>query len=171
MEHPKLNNYPDMKVTLRKDFYDFFAKELKQFFEETGCSLFGHNVIKNYRKEGHAVSTFNTNEKWHELYWDKYRNDDPTERACHSNALINNVGLSSWGITDGKSECSEDRLSICDVKDGFLLAYSHPDNVIENISFGWKTIKSQYFDLEKALKISHIILPLRQFHIENAFSS
>ncbi len=169
MTNAKIIEYEDMKVTMRKDFYSQFHKELKEFFEESGCNIFGHNIIKNYRVEGHEISTFTSNEKWHELYWDKFRNDDPVEKICNNNALKTTLGVISWNIIDPNSECNEQRLAHCDAKDGFSLAYTYPNGFIENVSFGWGFVDKEHRDLRKILKLAPLIMSLRQHHINIAF--
>jgi hypothetical protein len=165
MENAKMIKYPDMKVALRKDFYGLFRKVLKDFFEESGCIYFGQNVIKNYRKKGHVVSTFSNDEKWHELYWDKYYNTDPLEKMVNGKASDHSFSLMSLNLAP-TSECLEDRLRLCDIKEGFALAINHNKEITEFLLFGWKNFNMSGFTIEKISKLSNILKPIRNFHLE-----
>jgi hypothetical protein len=164
MENAKILKYSDMKIALRKDFYGFFREALKDFFEESGCTYFGHNVIKNYRKKGHVISTFSSDEKWHEIYWDKYYNTDPLERMINRKAL-DNFSLMSLNLAP-TSECTEARMSLSPIKEGLNIALNHKNETIENMTFGWKSFNVNDFTIEKISKLCNILKPMRNFHLE-----
>ena len=45
MREPKIINHPDMKVILRKDFYEIFMDQLNKITHDTGATYFGHNIF------------------------------------------------------------------------------------------------------------------------------
>ena len=172
MENARIIEYPDpemkiptMKLALRKDFYSLFREALKDLFETSGCTYFGHNVIKNYRQKGHIVSTFSSNEKWHELYWDKYCNADPSEKMVNGNAVGHSFSLMSLNLTP-TSECREARLSLTHIKEGLHLAFPYKNGTIENMTFGWENFNVNDFTIEKVSKLCNILKPMRNFHLE-----
>lgn len=55
---PAMRHYPDMKVILRKDFYQTFENNLKEIEKETGAAYVHHTIMKNYLEPGHRVSNF-----------------------------------------------------------------------------------------------------------------
>lgn len=164
MQTPKIMNYPMMKVAMRKDFYEKFASELKALQEKAGALLFAHTIIEDYRGPNHKVSTFNSNEDWHELYWDKYWNEDPLETTCHQAANTHGSGITSWQVIDPQSECMKARMSLGGAQDGIMLAFKHPSGLMENISFGWESGKNTGFIFDKLEMLTKIIEPLRSYH-------
>lgn len=164
MREPKILKYPDMTVIMRKDFYDHFDEHLKQIAKETGATYVGHNIIKNYRENNHRVSTFCNFEPWHELYWDTYRNDDPLERTIHHAVKKDNFGVVSWEIGHNSSPCSLAREQLTKVKEGINFSFKRPDNHIETVVLGWKSLDSETLDTDFIFHLSSLLKPIREYH-------
>lgn len=163
---PKLINYPDMQVIMRKDFYNNFDAQLKKITEDTGAIYFGHNIIKNYREGGHRVSTFCNHESWHEIYWEKYRNDDPTEKIVHRAIQENYFAASSWKVDAAASPCIEERLKLTTTNDGITFSFKRKENYQETFSLGWKTLKAKVLDTDYMLYLASLLKPIRDYHWE-----
>lgn len=166
MKDPKIINYPDMKVIMRKDFYEKFGEHLKKITADTGATYFGHNLIKNYREAGHKISTFCMHEDWHEIYWDKYRNTDPMDRICHAAVKKNNFGVVSWEIGQQSSACGHERKTITGVKDGILFSFKRPENYFETFLVGWNDLDPEKLDIAYISHLSSLLKPLRDYHWE-----
>lgn len=181
MLEPKIRNYDNVKVkvlpetgqfvdlnfkmAMRKDFYENFATAFKELFKETGATIFTHTVIENYWEPYYKLSAFGSNEEWHELYWEKYYDQDQTEQTCHRSAQRNGVGVTSWQVIDPTSDCMAARMSIGKVKDGVMIAFKHPNGLLENMSFGWQKFNTDNLTPDKLAKLNQIISPIRQHHI------
>ena len=161
---PKIIKHPEITITLKKDFYGVFDKNIKELFKETGISYFAHQLIENYRMPNHKVSSFYTNENWQEIYWNNFWNNDPIEKIAHQNAGKNGISLTSWQICDPTSECMEARISTCNVRDGLFMAFSHPSGIIENYTFAWEKFDFSLIDHKTISKLQNFIMPIRQAH-------
>jgi hypothetical protein len=170
MQNPKILNYPEMKVAMRKDFYEKFSAQLKQLQEDTGALLFSHTLIDDYKGPNHKVSTFNSDEEWHELYWDKFWNNDASENTCHQVANAYGSGIVSWQVADPDSDCMEARMRVGGVHDGLMIAFKHPSGLLENMSFGWEKGDNSTLALEKLGAITEIVEPIRQYHRQSYHS-
>ena len=166
MKAPKIINYPDMQVIMRKDFYDKFEDHFKNIVKETEATYFGHNLIKNYREGGHKISTFCNYEAWHEVYWDKYRNDDPLERIIHKAVQKNDFGVISLEMGHNGSPCSKERIQITNVKDGVCFSFKRPENYLETLTIGWDTLDPERLDSDYILQLSSLLKPIRDYHWE-----
>ena len=166
MRDPKIINYPDMKVIMRKDFYDHFDDQLKKITKDTGATYFGHNIIKNYREKGHSVSTFCNREAWHDIYWEKYYNEDSTERMCHQAVIKNNFMVVSWEIVRGSNPCAQERMKINNVKDGIIFSFKKPENYIEAFLIGWENLNTENIDTEYIFHLTSLLKPIRDHHWE-----
>jgi hypothetical protein len=166
MRVPKVIVYSDMEVILRKDFYEHFDDLFKKIVGDTGASYFGHNIIKNYREPGHKISTFCNYEKWHEIYWDKYRNFDPLERTLHQTVLKSDYGVVSWEIGHNGSPCSQERIKATQVREGITFSFKRPDNYLETLIIGWSDLDLEKLDTDYILHLSSIVLPIRDHHWE-----
>lgn len=164
MREPKLINYPDMRVVMRKDFYDSFDHQLKKITQDTGATYFGHNIIKNYRQNGHKISTFCNHEPWHDIYWDQYRNDDPMEKVVHQTVNKNSFGVVSWEIGQHSSFCGQERRRITNIKDGILFSFKRPDNYIETFLIGWKDLDPEKLNIDYISQLSSLLKPIRDHH-------
>ncbi len=167
MEHLKIINKSDMKIILRKDFYSIFHDIKKSLFGEAGIKYYCHNLIKDYGTANHVVSSFGSNEEWSETYWQNFWNSDPMEKSCHKITLSSGIGLTSWQLIDPTSDCAETRIRMCDVKDGVLIAFNHKNNIIENVSFGWKDLGDDTLNSEKITILNKIMRPLREYHLNH----
>ena len=164
MRQPKFINYPDVKVIMRKDFYDEFDDQLKKIAKDTGATFFAHGFIKNYREKDHKVSTFCNFEPWHEVYWDKYRNDDPLERTINQAVQKNDFGVISWDIGHNSSPCSQERLKLTKAKDGITFSFKRPENYIETLYIGWNELDSERLDTDYILHLTSLLKPIRDYH-------
>lgn len=162
----KLNilNHQDMQVIMRKDFYDKFSDQLAKIEKDTGATYFGHNIIKNYRKKGHRISTFCNHESWHDMYWAKYFDQDLTEKVCHQAVEKNNFAVVSWQIGHELSPCCQERIKATQVKDGIIFSFKKPDNYIESFIIGWNSLKTEKIDVEYIFHLSSLLKPLRDYH-------
>jgi len=164
MRKPKILNHQDMQVIMRKDFYDHLGSHLKKITEETGIIYFGHNIIKNYGERNHKVSTFCNYERWHDLYWEKYRHKDPMEKIVHQTTNESNFGATSWAIGGGSSPCSKERITLTKVKEGIFFSFKKPKNYIESFTIGWNNLKIKEMDVEYILHLCSTLKPLRDHH-------
>lgn len=164
MRTPKIIAHPDMKIILRKDFCDKFDPHLKNVMDETGATYFGHNIIKNYREKDHRVSTFCNREMWHELYWEKYRNDDPIDELCHQSSQTTSFMGVSWKIAQNMNSCNKERLKINKIKDGLLFSFKKPDNYFETFLIGWNKLKTRNLDVEYIMHLASLLKPIREYH-------
>lgn len=164
MRKPKIINYPDIKVIMRKDFYDHFDDQLKNITEKTGATYFGHNIIRNYREKDHKVSTFCNNEAWHDLYWEKYYNEDLTEKIGHQATKKNNFAVISWGIARDSNPCVQERMKINKVKDGVIFSFKRPENYLETFLIGWDNLNTEKLDLEYIFHLTSLLKPIREHH-------
>lgn len=160
--------HPDIEIVLRKDFYSKFDTLFKELAVDVGLQLFHHNLIHNYREVGHKVSTFGNNEEWSEIYWDKYCNNDLLESSCNVACKKNGFAITSWHTIDPTSECMDARLRICKVKDGISVVFKHSNNLMENITFGWKKLNFELenFGFQKFAALNQLIAPVRQHHLK-----
>lgn len=164
MTTPTIINYNDMRVTMRKDFYGKFGEHLKKITEETGAVYYGHNLIKNYREPGHKISTFCNYEDWLELYWDKYRNDDPLEKLIHQVVQKNDFAVVSWVIGHNGSLCSQERIKMTNATEGIMLSFRRPNGYFETMSIGWKDLDPDKLDIDYISHLSSLLKPLRDHH-------
>ena len=164
MKDPKIIDYSDMRVTLRKDFYDSFGNQLKKVEKDTEATFFAHNIIKNYRQEGHKISSFCNYETWHEIYWEKYRNQDPLEKIIHQAAQKTNFGVLSWKIGHNSSACHEERTILTKVKDGISFSFKRPENYIETLLIGWDNLDIEKLDTHYISYLSSLLKPIRDYH-------
>lgn len=164
MKTPKIITHPDMKVIMRKDFYDEFDDQLQAITQETGATYWGHNIIKNYREKGHTVSTFCNHEAWHETYWKKYFNQDSVEKTCHEAAQKDNFAAVSWKIDQEPSACNQDRLRATQVTDGIIFSFKKPRAYIESLIVGWNKLKTEKLDVEYIFHLASLLKPLRDHH-------
>lgn len=164
MRDPKVVNYTDMKVILRKDIYNNFSKRFKTIAEETGATFFAHNIIKNYREKDHKISTFCNYESWHEIYWDKYRNHDPLERLIHLAVQKNNFGVISWEMGHNSSLCSQERIKKTHIKNGVTFSFKRPENYIETLAIGWMDLDTERLDIDYIFHLSSLLEPIREYH-------
>ncbi len=167
MREPKIINYPDMKVVMRKDFYDKFNDQLNTIIKSTDTTYFGHNIIKNYREKGqHVVSTFCNHEAWHDLYWDKYRNEDITEKIGHAATQKNNFAVISWGIDSTLNPCGQERMKRNKVKEGIIFSFRRPENYIETFLVGWGTLNTDRLNIDYIAHLTSLFQPIRDYHWE-----
>lgn len=167
MRIPKTINYPDMKVIMRKDFYDGFQEQLKKIELETGATYFGHNIIKNYRNKDHKISTFCNYEEWHELYWDKYRNFDPLEKTVHQAVQKNNFAVLSWEMGNiSSSSCSQERMKLTQIKDGICFSFKRPESYVETMMLGWDTLDPEKLNIDYISCLCTLLKPIRDYHWE-----
>lgn len=166
MRDPKVIKYSDMKVVMRKDFYDHFDGQLKKIVKDTGAKFFAHNIIKNYREENHKISTFCNYEAWHEIYWDKYRNQDPLEKTIHQAVQKNNFAIMSWELGHNSSPCSQERVKLTQARDGISFSFIRPGNYIETLAIGWEYLDSERLDTEYIAHLSFLLNPIRNHHWE-----
>lgn len=164
MRNPKIINYPEMKVILRKDINDDFGNQLSEIVRKTGAAYFGHNIIKNYREKGHAISAFCNYETWQDFYWDKYRNEDPLEKTIHKATQLNNLGVISWEMGHNGSLCSQDKEKITKIKDGIYFSFKRPDNRLETLAIGWENMDSEKLDTDYICYLSSLLKPIRDRH-------
>lgn len=173
MKKPKIINLSDVKVLartvnvkviMRKDFYDNFRDHLKQISQDTGATYFGHNIIKNYGERGHTVSTFCNHENWHNIYWDKFCQNDPLEKTIHQVVLKNNLGVISWEMGHNGSACSQERTALTAVKDGIYFSFKRPDSYIETLAIGWENISPEKLDTDYISHLSSLLKPIRDYH-------
>ena len=164
MRRPKIINYPDMKVIMRKDFYDVFDNQLKKAVEDAGATFFAHVLIKNYRQKDHKVSTFCNHEDWHEIYWEQYYNEDPLEKTIHQAAQKNNFGVISWEITKNSSPCRKEWTKFTQAKDGITFSFKRPENHIESLWVGWRDLHSEQLDTDYLFHLASLLKPLRDHH-------
>ena len=151
MESVQILDKENIKIVMRKEFFHKFKNLCKQLKNDYQVSYFSNNIIQNYYQPGHQVSTFGMKEEWSELYWDKYWNQDPVEKICHSITLKKSTSISIWRSIDEESECAQQRAKTSGSKDGFLMALDHGQGVLENISFGWEKVTDQTLDLKKLI--------------------
>ncbi len=166
MSNPKTFKNSGMEITLRKDFYDTFAEQLKKITSETEVSYIGHNIIKNYREPGHKISTFCNHEAWHDLYWDKYLHHDPMEKVVHETLRKSNFAVVSWEIGQNQSECGQERAKLLKVKDGVFFSFKRPDNFFETFIIGWDTLNTDKLDVDYILQLTSLLKPIRDHHWE-----
>lgn len=164
MVTPKIINYPHVQVTLRKDFLGQFSDHLHDVEKKTGASYVGHNIIKNYRQKDHQVSTFCNKEAWHDLYWEKYCNDDPSERVCHAGMQKTDFALTSWQVDNEKNSCSEERMKATHTKDGLTFSFRRKEVYYETFIFGWNHLKTDKMDVDYLFHITSLLKPLRDHH-------
>ena len=165
METVQILNKKNIKIIMRKEFYYKYRDIFFQLKNDYKISYFSNNIIQNYYKDGHQVSTFGMKEEWSELYWDKYWDQDPVEKICHSITLKKSGSISVWKSIDEESECAQKRAEKCGSKDGFLMALDHGQGLLENISFGWEKETDQTLNLKKINFLNNLIKPLRQHHL------
>jgi hypothetical protein len=164
MRKPKILNHQDMRVIMRKDFYDHLGSHLKKITEETGIIYFGHNIIKNYGERDHRVSTFCNYEKWHDLYWEKYCHKDPMEKIVHQMTNKSNFGATSWEMGEGLSLCSKERISLTKAKGGLCFSFKRPENHIESFTIGWNNLNANEMSTEYILYLCSMLKPLKDHH-------
>ena len=164
MREPKIINHPNMKVILRKDFHEIFMDQLNKITHDTGATYFGHNIIKNYGEKGHRVSTFCNRESWHDLYWDKYYNNDSTEKTCHQATQENNFMVVSWEITRSSSQCTQERMKMNNVKDGIIFSFKRPEKYLESFLIGWETLNTDQLDTDYIFHLTNLLKPIRDHH-------
>jgi hypothetical protein len=160
----KIITLQDIEIVQRKDFYKKFNSLLKELFEKSNLNLFNHNIIYNYNKPGHKVSSFISNEEWSEAYWTNFGAKDPLEKVCHSATQQQGVGLSSWQLVP-ENECMHARTTICKVNDGVLMAFKQKSGLIENMNFGWKKFDTDTLTPKRIELLNRLIAPLRQYHL------
>ncbi|MBA3813513.1 MAG: hypothetical protein H0X26_03340 [Alphaproteobacteria bacterium] len=166
MSNIKIINYPEMKVIMRKDFSYHFSAHFENITKETGATYFGHNFIKNYREKGHTISTFCNKEEWHELYWSKYRNDDPLEKICHQSVQKSNFAAVSWSIESDISPCCQQRMKLTKTSDGLTFSFKRKENYNETFIFGWDKLKTDRLDADYIFHLASLLKPLRDYHWE-----
>lgn len=166
MRKPKIINYPHMKVIQRKDFYEGFNEQLKKITADTGAAYFGHNIIKNYRERGHTISTFCNYESWHDLYWDKYHDEDPMEKIVHHAVQKNNFGVVSWEIGQKASACGQKRRELTSLKDGIFFSFKKPENYFETFNIGWHNLNAEKLDIDHIFHLTSLLKPIRDHHWE-----
>lgn len=164
INYPEITGYPEIKVTMRKDFYTNFDGQLKQLAEETGAIYFAHNIIKNYKETGHKVSTFCNHEIWHDVYWNDYCYDDPLEKISHQVTLKNDFSVISWAMDHYLSPCVQGRIKITGAKDGIMFAFKRPGNYLENLTIGWKKLDPEQLDMDYIQQLSARLKPIRDHH-------
>lgn len=169
-KHRKSNlddfKYPLM-VSLKSNLINKFYDHLKKEMQNIGAHYFGHSIIKNYKQEGHTVSSFMTNLEWQEKYWESYWDCDPIHFTSHPIAQINGCAIASWKIIDPHSNCMEDRRTTCQMNDGFSFYIQHENNLSENFSFGWKKYDVNQVNRQKLAKLSDMISEFRLIHFKS----
>ena len=123
MRDPIIIDSPNLKVILRKDFHDKFEDQLRGITNNTRATYIGHTITQNYREARHLVSSFCNQDAWHDVYWQKYWNDDPMEKACHAAIQKNNFAVVSWKIEQETSPCCEERLKATQTNDGITFSF------------------------------------------------
>lgn len=164
MQDIQLNN-GQIKVTLCNSLYNLFQDKVQREMEASDCSYFTHNLIKNYGKSDHTVSSFYSNPEWQHEYWQKYWNADPlADKVCQA-ADIGGFAISSWDV-EPDNEVMKRRKLVCGLYDGVHFTFKHEDGTLENYAFGWKENGRGKMGFEKLLKLSEIADDFRNAHLK-----
>ncbi len=166
MKKPIIINSSDVEIILRKDFEGQFEDHLRGVTEKTGATYFSHNLIQNYGKKGHRVSSFCNQDAWHDAYWEKYCYDDPAEKKCHASVVKNGFAVVSWKVEQETSPCCEERLKATQTNDGITFSFRKSIYCVETFSFGWNKLKTRHIDTEYILYLAAQLNPLREHHWE-----
>lgn len=165
MQDFQFNHSNRIDVTLRLGLHNVFYDTTGKEMDDINCHYFAHHLIQNYRQEGWAVSSFNTNPDWQTKYWSEYWDRDPLERECHKIAQLNGFIVSSWQVVDPNSDVMEERKSACRLSTGFSFYVQHKEGILENFSFGWEKYDIASIGHEKLLKLSNLINHFRENHL------
>ena len=157
-EHPVMISF---KTNLVNRFYDDAGKAMK----DIGAHFFSHNLIKNCLQEGHTTSSFYTNLDWQEKYWKDYWDCDPLWAASYPIAQINGCAIMSWKVLNTNDDCTEDRKSMCKVKDGLSFYTKHDNGVVENFSFGWEKYDVNRVNRQKLTALCNMVTDFRIQHL------
>lgn len=153
-------------VTLRESLLSLFQNTIQRNMQELNSHYFAHNLIKNYYKPGHTVSSFVTHPEWQQEYWTTHCKSDNLSHKIHQIAEIEGFAISSWSFIDPDSEIMKRRKLVCDLDDGVHFTFKHEDGLLENYAFGWKRVKSNPMDFEKIFKLSEIVDDFRNKHLK-----
>ena len=164
MRTPKILNHPNMHVIMRKDLCDKFSSQLNELQQRTGATYVGHNIIKNYGKKNHTVSTFCNREEWHDLYWEKYYLNDSLEKACHTGVQNDNFAAASWQVEKEINPCCQERLKATQTKDGLIFSFKRKEDYYETFMFGWNQLKTDTLDIDYLCHLSSLLKPLKEYH-------
>lgn len=159
-------NIDRINVTLRESLLGLFHDQLRKGMEELDCHYFAHNLIQNYYKPGHTVSSFYTNSEWQEEYWRNYWDSDILAHRIHKIAETDGFAISSWDFIDPDSDVMKRRKSVCDIHDGVHFTFKHEGGLLENYSFGWKKSGRGKMGFEKLLKLSDVVSDFRDAHLK-----
>jgi hypothetical protein len=165
MEDIQLNS-DLINVTLRSSLFGLFQDQLCQEMEELDCHYFAHNLIQNYYKPGHTVSSFYSNPEWQQEYWRNYCDTDVLAHRIHKIADADGFAISSWDFVDPDSDVMKRRKSVCHIDDGVHFTFKHEDGLLENYSFGWKKSARGKMGFEKLLKLSDVVSDFRDAHLK-----
>lgn len=165
MEDIQLNT-DRINVTLRGSLFSLFQDRLRREMEGLDCHYFAHNLIQNYYKPGHAVSSFYTNPDWQQEYWQNYWNSDVLSNKIHQIAETDGFAISSWDFIDPDSDVMKRRKLVCDLYDGVQFTFKHEDGLLENYSFGWKKSGRGKMGFERLLKLSDVVSDFRDAHLK-----
>jgi hypothetical protein len=155
-----------LNVTLRKSLLSLFQERLRREMENLSCHYFSHNLIKNYYKPDHMVSSFHSHPEWQEEYWQDHWNSDVLSRKVHQIAETDGFAISSWDFIDAESDVMKRRKQVCDLYDGVQFTFKHEDGLLENYSFGWKKSGRGQMGFDKLLKLSEVVSDFRDEHLK-----
>jgi hypothetical protein len=164
MQDIQMNN-DRIKVILREGLLGLFQDKVRRDMEGLDCSYFTHNLIKNWYKPGHTVSSFYSDPEWQQEYWEKYWDADPlAEKVCEA-AETEGFAISSWGA-DPDNQALKRRKLVCGLYDGVHFTFKHEDGTLENYAFGWKESGRGKMGFDKLLKLSAIVDDFRDAHLK-----
>lgn len=159
-------NTDGINIILRQSLLSLFHDRLRREMEDLDCHYFAHNLIQNYYKPGHTVSSFYTNPEWQQEYWRDYGNSDILAHKIHQIAETDGFAISSWDFVDPDSDVMKRRKLVCDLYDGVHFTFKHEDGLLENYSFGWNQNGRGKMSFEKLLKLSEVIDDFRGAHLK-----
>lgn len=165
MQDFKINN-DKIDITLKMSLIKTFEEKVSREMREVNCTYFTHQIIQNYRKKGHRVSSFYTNPDWQKKYWQDYWNCDPLEREIHQIAETDGFVISSWDCVDPNSDVMQQRKTLCHLDDGVYFTIRHDNGLFENFSFGWGKDDKDQMDFEKLMKLSSLVNDFRNDHLK-----
>jgi hypothetical protein len=165
---PEKMSLKSFDVIIRNDLRETHGKALLEVLENLGVNFVSHNIINNYGKKGHIISSFCTNNNWQDYYWPKQSKKDPSDKIGHSKALEGKNGMINWNAMSASDEISKNRLSFNKCEKGFSLFFPEKKGILENLSIGWKDKEcgKNESDIKDIIKI---IDPLRANH-SNTFT-
>jgi len=165
MQDTQLNS-DRLTVILRKSLQSLFQDKLRKEMEDLDCHYFVHNLIKNYDRPGHTVSSFHTNLEWQQEYWREHWDRDLLSRKINHIAETDGFAISSWDFIDPESDVMKRRKSVCYLDDGVHFTFRYDDGLLENYSFGWKNTEGKKMSFERLLKLSDLVSDFQEAHLK-----